>query len=89
METPASYYRDQLIAAGAHRLLSHQQMIAVVGYHGSCRISVDAQGELQRLFHARALTELKHREVADSRYTTGNNDSVHHSQVTEQPLSYQ
>ena len=34
-----------------------QQPIVVVGYHGSCRIAVDAQGELQRLFHARALTK--------------------------------
>lgn len=57
METPASAYRDQLIAAGAHRLLVAPATDSSGGYHGSCRISVDAQGELQRLFHARALTK--------------------------------
>ena len=57
METPASAYRDQLIAAGAHRLLLAPATDSSGGYHGSCRISVDAQGELQRLFHARALTK--------------------------------
>ena len=57
IETPVSAYRDQLIAAGAHRLLVAPATDSSGGYHGSCRISVDAQGELQRLFHARALTE--------------------------------
>lgn len=57
METPASAYRDQLIAAGAHRLLVEPATDSSGGYHGSCRVSVDAQGELQRLFHARASTK--------------------------------
>ncbi len=57
METPVSACRDQLIAAGAHCLLVAPATDSIGGYHGSCRISVDAQGELQRLFHARALTE--------------------------------
>ena len=57
METPASAYQDQLIAAGAHRLLVEPATDSSGGYHGSCRISVDAQGELQRLFHARASTK--------------------------------
>ena len=57
METPASAYRDQLIAAGAHRLLVAPATDSSGGYQGSCRISVDAQGELQRLFHARASTK--------------------------------
>jgi len=57
MKTPSSACRDQLIAAGVHRLLVAPATDSSGGYHGSCRISVDAQGELQRLFHARALTE--------------------------------
>jgi len=57
METPASSCRNQLIAAGVHRLLVEPATDSSGGYHGSCRISVDTQGELQRLFHARALTE--------------------------------
>ncbi len=57
METPASAYQDQLIAAGAHRLLVTPATDSSGGYHGSCRVSVDAQGELQRLFHARASTK--------------------------------
>ena len=42
---------------GIHRLLVEPASDSSGGYHGSCRIAVDAQGELQRLFHAHAPTE--------------------------------
>ena len=57
VKTPTSSCRDQLIAAGIHRLLVEPASDSSGGYHGSCRIAVDAQGELQRLFHAHAPTE--------------------------------
>ena len=57
VKTPTSSCRDQLIAAGVHRILVEPASDSSGGYHGSCRIAVDAQGELQRLFHAHASTE--------------------------------
>ena len=57
VKTPTSSCRDQLIAAGVHRILVEAASDSSGEYHGSCRIAVDAQGELQRLFHAHASTE--------------------------------
>ena len=57
VKTPTSSCRDQLIAAGVHRILVEPASDSSGGYHGSCRIAVDARGELQRLFHAHASTE--------------------------------
>ena len=57
VKTPTSSCRDQLIAAGVHRILVEAASDSSGGYHGSCRIAVDAQGELQRLFHAHDSTE--------------------------------
>ena len=56
-ETPISSFRAQLIATGVHRLIVEPATDRRGWYHGSCRIAVDAQGELQRLFHAHASTE--------------------------------
>ena len=57
VETPSSSFRDQLIATGVHRLIVEPATDRRGWYDGSCRIAVDAQGELQRLFHAHASTE--------------------------------
>ena len=57
VKTPTSSCRDQLIAAGVQRILVEPASDSSGEYHGSCRIAVDAQGELQRLFHAHASTE--------------------------------
>ena len=56
-ETPSSSFRDQLIATGVHRLIVEPATDRRGWYDGSCRIAVDDQGELQRLFHAHASTE--------------------------------
>ena len=56
-ETPSSSFRDQLIATGVHRLIVEPATDRRDWYDGSCRIAVDDQGELQRLFHAHASTE--------------------------------
>ncbi|MDA9718590.1 hypothetical protein N9U65_03865 [Planctomycetaceae bacterium] len=57
VNSPTSYFRDQLISKGAHRLTVEPANDESGWYHGSCRVAVDAQGELQRLFHAHAATE--------------------------------
>ena len=57
MNSPTSYFRDQLISTGAHRLTVEPANDESGWYHGSCRVAVDAQGQLQRLFHAHAATE--------------------------------
>jgi len=56
-EPPISSFRDQLIATGVRRLIVEPATDRRDWYHGSCRIAVDTQGELQRLFHAHASTE--------------------------------
>ena len=57
VNSPTSYFRDQLISTGAHRLTVEPANDQSGWYHGSCRVAVDAQGQLQRLFHAHAATE--------------------------------
>jgi hypothetical protein len=49
--------REQLIASGVRRLIIKPATGCNNWYHGSCRLSVDAEGELQRLFHAHASSE--------------------------------
>ncbi|MBT4159651.1 MAG: hypothetical protein HOK57_09545 [Planctomycetaceae bacterium] len=49
--------RDKLITSGVHRLIIKPATDRNNWYHGSCRLSVDAEGELQRLFHAHASSE--------------------------------
>ena len=49
--------REQLIASGVRRLIIKPATDRNNWYHGSCRLSVDAEGELQRLFHAHASSE--------------------------------
>lgn len=56
-EASISSLRDQLIATGVRRLIVEPATDRRDLYHGSCRIAVDTQGELQRLFHAHASTE--------------------------------
>ena len=56
-EASISSLRDQLIATGVRRLIVEPAADRRDLYHGSCRIAVDTQGELQRLFHAHASTE--------------------------------
>ena len=57
VDLPTSYFRDQLISTGANRLTVEPANDESGWYHGSCRVAVDAQGQLQRLFHAHAATE--------------------------------
>ena len=49
--------RDKLITSGVRRLIIKPATDRNNWYHGSCRLSVDAKGELQRLFHAHASSE--------------------------------
>ena len=49
--------RDRLITTGVRRLIIKPATDRNNWYHGSCRLSVDAEGELQRLFHAHASSE--------------------------------
>ncbi len=49
--------RDKLITSGVRRLIIKPATDRDNWYHGSCRLSVDAKGELQRLFHAHASSE--------------------------------
>ncbi len=57
VNSSASYFRDQLISNGVHHLTVEPANDQSDWYHGSCRVAVDAQGQLQRLFHAHAATE--------------------------------
>ena len=57
VNSPASSFRDQLISTGVQRLTVEPANDQSGWYHGSCRVAVDAQGQLQRLFHAHAATE--------------------------------
>ncbi len=49
--------RDRLNTAGVRRLIIKPATDRNNWYHGSCRLAVDAEGELQRLFHAHASSE--------------------------------
>ncbi len=49
--------RQALAAAGVQRLTIEPAADGSGRLHGSCRLAVDAQGELQRLFHTQALSE--------------------------------
>ena len=53
----ASALRQQLAAAGVHRLLIEPASDGSRSVRGSCRLPVDAEGQLQRLFHASGGTE--------------------------------
>ena len=57
VNSPTSHFRDQLISTGAHHLTVEPANDQSGWYRGSCRVAVDAQGQLQRLFHAHAATE--------------------------------
>lgn len=49
--------RGALAAAGVQRLTIQPAADGSGRLHGSCRLAVDARGELQRLFHTQALSE--------------------------------
>ena len=49
--------RRQLEATGAQRLLIESRGEGSDGVRGSCRLAVDAEGQLQRLFHASGASE--------------------------------
>lgn len=49
--------REALAAAGVQRLTIQPAADGSGRLHGSCRLAVDARGELQRLFHTQALSE--------------------------------
>ena len=49
--------RHQLAAAGVHRLILEPSTDGSGQFHGSCRVAVDPNGELQRLFHTHASSE--------------------------------
>lgn len=53
----ASALRQQLAAAGVCRLLIEPAGDGSRSVRGSCRLPVDAEGQLQRLFHASGATE--------------------------------
>ena len=53
----ASALRQQLAAAGVHKLLIEPASDGSRSVRGSCRLAVDAEGQLQRLFHASGATE--------------------------------
>lgn len=51
--------RHQLAAAGVHRLILESTDDDHGKFHGSCRVAVDPSGELQRLFHTHAASEIE------------------------------
>jgi hypothetical protein len=53
----ASALRQQLAAAGVRKLLIEPASDGSRSVRGSCRLAVDAEGQLQRLFHANGATE--------------------------------
>ncbi len=53
----AASLRHQLAAAGVQRLLIEPAGEGSHSIRGSCRLAVDAEGQLQRLFHASGATE--------------------------------
>ena len=53
----ASTLRQQLAAAGVRRLLIEPAGDGSRSVRGSCRLPVDAEGQLQRLFHASGSSE--------------------------------
>lgn len=57
VQASTTVLRDQLIASGVRRLIIKPATDRNHWFHGSCRLSVDADGELQRLFHAHASSE--------------------------------